>query len=242
MLKDIGQNQIVLADDVVFSGSVLRTITNKFKNNQVEVIGVRASISTTESYEYFNSVMPLGLKCGYLMSKDIIDQICERDFYFGIAQSGISVKNSAGEIFKAPYFKPFGNPIERASIPSKYADSFSNGCKDRSVGLWLEIERLSKRKIFMRDLPERINLTRDNQRVLNVLINPEPGEIVPIIAFDTNENVRAEINSMVGGCIREVRNGLAPGTTEEEIYKFFCIDYVKGDAEEVEKVLKKGRK
>ena len=50
------------------------------------------------------------------MSKDIIDQICERDFYFGIAGSGISIKINE-EIVKAPYFLPFGNPVERASIP-----------------------------------------------------------------------------------------------------------------------------
>ena len=69
--------------------------------------------------------MPLGIKCDYLLGKDVIDQICERDFYFGIAQSGISIKNSNGLVFKAPYFKPYGNPIERASIPSEYEKYFS---------------------------------------------------------------------------------------------------------------------
>ena len=241
-LKAIGQNQILLADDVVFSGSVLRTITNKFRKNKVEVIGIRTSISTMNSYEYFNSIMPLGLKCGYLMDKDVIDQICERDFYFGIAQSGISVKNSTGEIYKAPYFKPFGDPIERASIPSNYEESFSIGCKERSIGLWLEIEKLSNKKILMSDLPERINGARDNQRVLSTLINPRTGEIVPIIAFGTSENVRTMINDMVGECIIANFDELKPKIPIEKIYEFFGITYIRGDTEEEVKVLKKGRK
>ncbi len=168
-LKSVNQTRIVLADDVVFSGSVLKTIISKFKNNQIEVIGVRAPVSAVEAYEYFDRLLPLGLKCEYLLEKDFIDQICERDFYFGVAQSGISIKNSDGKIYKAPYFKPFGNPIERASIPSEYESLFSEGCIDRSIGLWSEIERLSDKEIFMRDLPEKINLTTDDEQVVKVL-------------------------------------------------------------------------
>lgn len=168
-LKASGQKQIVLADDVVFSGSVLRNVINQFKGNNIEVIGIRSCISTVDSYDYFNDKLPLGLACGYLLGKDTIDQICERDFYYGIAQSGISVRNSSGKIYKAPYFKPYGNPVERASIPPEYESIFSNGCIDRSINLWAEIERLSNRKVFMRDLPERINTTNDNEQVIKVL-------------------------------------------------------------------------
>ena len=168
-LKESSQTQIVLADDVVFSGSVLKTITQKFKENGIEVIGVRTPISTIEAYEYFNSTMQLGLNCGYLLGTGFIDQICERDFYFGVAQSGISVKAGEGQIYKAPYFKPFGNPIERASIPSEYEETFSDGCISRSLSLWSEIEKLSAKTILMRDLPERINLTNDNEQVVKVL-------------------------------------------------------------------------
>lgn len=169
ILRDSGQNQIVLADDVVFSGSVLKTITNKFRNNQVEVVGVRTPVSTVEAYEYFNNVMPLGLRCEYLLGKDFIDQICERDFYFGVAQSGISIIDSEGNISKAPYFKPYGNPIERASIPNEYENYFSDGCIARSLGIWSEIEKLSNRQIFIRDLPEKINLTNSDEEVVKVL-------------------------------------------------------------------------
>ena len=168
-LNDSNQTRIILTDDVVFSGSVLRTITNKFRSNQIEVIGIRTPVSTIEAFEYFNSVMPLGLKCGYLLENGFIDQICERDFYFGIAQSGISIKDKDGNISKAPYFKPFGNPIERASIPNEYESFFSEGCIDRSLSLWNEIERLSNKKILIRELPEKINLTASEDEVVRVL-------------------------------------------------------------------------
>lgn len=168
-LIDIGQRQIILADDVVFSGSVLRSVSSKFKNNGIEVLGIRACIATVDSYDYFNQTLLLGLKCGYLMERDVIDQICERDFYFGIVQSGIFVKNSDGDIYKAPYFRPYGNPIDRASIPASYEKLFSIGCIDRSMNLWAEIERLSQKRIFMDDLPEKINTVTENEQIIKVL-------------------------------------------------------------------------
>lgn len=102
------------------------------------------------------------------MTEDVIDQICERDFYFGIAGSGISVLTNT-EVVKAPYFLPFGNPVDRASIPEYYEEYFSNSCINRSIALWNEIERLSKRKILIQDLPEIIQNTSPNEEVIKVL-------------------------------------------------------------------------
>lgn len=162
------ESEIVLADDVVFSGTVLKTITDKFKSNGINVIGVRAAISTDEGYRYFNKILPLGIKCGCLLGKDVIDQICERDFYYGIAQSGISVLED-GEVYKAPYFLPFGNPVERASIPEEAQEFFSRGCQIRSLALWDKIEKLSNREIYNKDLPEAIYNTNRDDRVVKVL-------------------------------------------------------------------------
>lgn len=167
-LKDVNRTRIFLADDVVFSGSVLRTIIDLFKQNGIEVIGIRSAITTKQAYDYFNQNLLFGLDSGYLMLDDVIDQICERDFYFGIAQSGISIRND-GIIYKAPYFKPYGNPVERASIPSDEEIIFSNGCIDRSLYLWNEISRLSERSILISDLPEAINLTNSKETVVKTL-------------------------------------------------------------------------
>lgn len=168
-LKLLGKDEVVLVDDVVFSGNVLRSIISKFENNSIKVIGVRSAISTEEAYKSFNKSLDKGLKCGILLGKDVIDQICERDFYFGIAQSGISVKGENGRIYKAPYFKPFGNPVERASIPDIYSDVFSNNCLMRSMYLWKKIEDRTGRQIRINELPEEINDLDGNERIINIL-------------------------------------------------------------------------
>ena len=113
--------------------------------------------------------MDRGLKCGYLLGTDVIDQICERDFYLGIAQSGISVVDKKGIMYKAPYFEPFGNPAERVSIPKKYETFFSNSCLLRSLYLWKKIKDNTGRPIYMKNLPEKIKDTNGKERILDVL-------------------------------------------------------------------------
>lgn len=168
-LLNNGIRDIILADDVVFSGSVLRTVTNLFNQYNVRVVGICSAISTCSSYQLFNETLPLGIKCGYLMSEQVIDQICERDFYFGIAGSGISIVGNDNKIYKAPYFIPYGNPVARASIPEKNKITFSKNCLARSIILWEEIERLSKRKILIKDLPEIITNTNEFDGVVKTL-------------------------------------------------------------------------
>ena len=167
-LKYMGLNQIILVDDVVFSGSVLSSVIELFKNNGISVIGIRSAVSTTNAFKKFNSELGLGLKCKYLLGEDVLDQICERDFYFGVPQSGISILED-GVIYKAPYFKPFGNPVERASIPKEYEVDFSKGCLKRSIWLWEEIEKLSGKKFYISDLPEVISNTSSDDQVIKVL-------------------------------------------------------------------------
>ena len=167
-LKVMGLNQIILVDDVVFSGSVLSSVIELFKNNGISVIGIRSAVATTNSFKRFNNELYLDLKCKYLLGEEVIDQICERDFYFGIPQSGISILED-GIIYKAPYFRPFGNPVERASIPKEYEDYFSKGCLKRSIWLWNEIERLSDKSFYISDLPEVIFNTSSDEKIVKVL-------------------------------------------------------------------------
>ena len=168
-LKNRNKKEIILADDVVFSGNVLKSIIQEFKKEEIEVVGIRACLSTEEAYKYFNKNLKYGLKCGCLMGENVIDQICERDFYFGIVQSGISTLTSDNKIKKSPYFLPFGEPIKRASIPKRDEIFFSNGCLLRSMYLWKCIEENSKRKFYIKDMPEEILNTNKEDRIINVL-------------------------------------------------------------------------
>ena len=164
----IKSRQVILADDVVFSGSVLKKIISLLKGQGIEVVQVVSCICTKEGYDYFNKNLKYGLKTNILLEEDVIDQICERDFYFGIAGSGIVVKTKEG-FMKAPYFEPFGNPNERASIPKKDSKSFSEGCIKRSIMLWEEIDKLKGEKTKMSELPEKIVGTKENDEVVKVL-------------------------------------------------------------------------
>ena len=165
-LKLKNQNEIILADDVVYSGSVLGLIIKLFEKNNITVVGIISLIISQQSYRLFNDLL-LGINSGYIMDDSVIDQICERDFYIGIACSGIFVKRN-NETYKAPYIKPFGNPIQRASIPECYEICFSKSCIKRSINLWEEIEYLSNRKVYTEELPEKIN-NLDNGDIVKVL-------------------------------------------------------------------------
>ena len=166
--KKLSNKEILLADDVVFSGSVLKNIINRFDTLGIQVVGVITSICTNKSYAYFNSNLKSGIKTNYIMSDDVIDQICERDFYFGIAGSGIMIYMKDG-LYKAPYFKPYGNPYERASIPIEYEKYFSKGCLNRSIYLWEEIDKLKKARTKILELPEKIINTNENEEVVKTL-------------------------------------------------------------------------
>ncbi len=81
----------------------------------------------------------------------------------------MSELDSTGRICKAPYFTPFGDPKERASIPDEYVVFFSNGCLLRSMFLWNQIESLTGKEIYIKNLPERIINTKGNDRIVNIL-------------------------------------------------------------------------
>lgn len=168
LFKSFGIDEIILADDVVFSGSVITQVSNLFASLGIKVVGVVAAISTEDAYKKFNKEMKYGLQCGYLMSEDVLDEICERDFYFGIAQSGM-FKCIDGLFYKAPYFLPFGDPVARASVSEDRALMFSMGCINRSLMLWEEIEKNSKKTILMSDLPEMVLNTNKNDEVVKIL-------------------------------------------------------------------------
>ena len=168
IFKENNTKEIVLIDDVVYSGSVISQITDMFANEGINVISVICAISTEDAYIKFNQEMKYGLKCGYLMKKDVIDEICERDFYFGIAQSGM-FKEVDGKFYKAPYFLPFGDPVARASVSKDKAESFSKSCINRSLMLWEEIEKKSNKKVLMKYLPEPILNTSKDEEVVKIL-------------------------------------------------------------------------
>ena len=159
--------EIALADDVVFSGESLEKIIDGLKTSGVTVKEVLSAVCVKDTFERFKDC-GLEIKTGFLID-NVVDQVCERDFYFGVPQSGMATVNSDGQILKSPYFSPFGSPIERASIPIECEKDFSIGCVDRSIELWRDIELESNKKIFVGELPEKIYNTSEEDLILNTL-------------------------------------------------------------------------
>ena len=164
----IDSKEIILADDVVFSGKVLRDIIGRFKRLGINVVGIISSICTKDAYDNFNRTLKCGVKTNYLLGEDIIDQVCERDFYFGVAGSGIMIDTGDG-FYKAPYFRPYGNPCERASIPKEYEEYFSRGCIERSIYLWEKIDNTRGKRTLIGELAEPIINTTSDDEVVKVL-------------------------------------------------------------------------
>lgn len=160
--------EIILLDDVVFSGNVLKSIIEEFNINDIKVVGIRCSISTIKAFDYFNKTLPFGIKTGFILEENVIDQICERDFYYGIVQSGISVLKE-NKVLKAPYFLPFGNPNQRASIPKDKEKEFSIMCLENSKLIWKNIEDNANKYFYNKDLPEKICFADDDKKVLDTL-------------------------------------------------------------------------
>ena len=164
--NSINGREIILADDVIFSGEALRKSIKLFESVGIRTVGVISSICCRDAYDYFNDNLKYGVLCNYLLENGVVDQICERDFYFGIAGSGIMVDDGES-LKKAPYFKPFGDPCGRASIPKEFEQSFSKNCLMRSLSLWEDA--CKSEDLLIGELPERIVNTNTSDSVIKVL-------------------------------------------------------------------------
>lgn len=159
--------EIIIADDVVFSGTVLKTIINMLEQYDVKVVGIITSITSREGYDNFNKKLKYGLKANFIMD-NVIDQVCERDFYFGIAGSGIMIEKEDSYL-KAPYFYPYVSPNERASIPVEAEKEYSIGCLERSILLWEDIDKQRGKSTLIKELPEEIIYTEKDEEVVKTL-------------------------------------------------------------------------
>lgn len=136
---------------------------------------VLAGVAVKENLDVITSA-GIEVKGGYYIS-NVLDEVCERDFYFGIAQSGQSELQPDNTVLKRPYFSPFGLPVESASVPEDKAAEFSKECLECSYELWQEIQKQSNRVVTNEDLPEGIFNTPS-----------QPFEILPVLK-EASQNV-----------------------------------------------------
>ena len=153
--------EVSLIDDVVFSGSMICKVALALAEKNIIVKEVLSAVSVSENLPLITN---LGIPVkSYFYISNVLDEVCERDFYFGIAQSGQSQLLKNNQVVKTPYFSPFGFPIESASVPECKSNDFSRECLKCSYELWKEIEKNSNRTVTSNDLPEKILYTPNEQ-------------------------------------------------------------------------------
>lgn len=136
---------ISLLDDVVFDGNTMLSVIKEFRRQNIVVEKVFAGIVIENGKKLLedNGIEVVSVVPPY---KEVIDEICERDFRIGVPYSGRTVATVNG-LYGAPYLLPFGKPNEWASIPEGDELEFSLACLAQSLSMWLEIERYSGVKV-----------------------------------------------------------------------------------------------
>jgi hypothetical protein len=159
--------EIILVDDVIFSGKVISEILLFLKDIGVKVPVVVAGITIGEGVRRLREKTKARILsvCHY---EEVIDEICERDFYPGVPLSGRTLRGRAN--IGVSYVLPFGKPFEWASIPKEWEIKFSKFCLRQTVKLWREIEEVSGKEVRNCDIERLpIGFHRDRTRFVDNL-------------------------------------------------------------------------
>ncbi len=148
-----GIRQICLVDDVIFSGVLIDRLIKVLCGYGITVPLVCAGIGIIEGIDRITNGKKIKIDCAKVYD-DVIDEVCERDFYLGVPYSGRSVIDN--ENISIPYFLPYGKPGDWASIPIPFEIEFSKFCIGQSISLFEEIEIVSKRKVCCSDIERKI--------------------------------------------------------------------------------------
>lgn len=117
----INGNEIALVDDVLFSGAMMTQIASCFREQGVKVRRVYAGVAIGDGVRRLRLD---GIEVKAVRTYDeVMDEICERDFFPGAPMSGRTVFGLPNT--GAPYLSPFGNAEKWASIPADQVSSFS---------------------------------------------------------------------------------------------------------------------
>ncbi|MDP3964884.1 MAG: hypothetical protein Q8Q20_04515 [bacterium] len=151
-LAQQGITDVVLVDDVVFSGGQACQVIEGLKRHKIRVRAMIAGIWIDEGWKrvHQQQVRTLASVC----YKNLIDEVCERDFIPGTPLCGRSLAHDGNAGF--PYILPFGRPGDWASIPDSHLVSFSRTCLEISIDLFREIEKCSGREVQCRDLERQV--------------------------------------------------------------------------------------
>lgn len=158
---------IALADDVVFFGDTIFSIATVYENAGIRVPKVIAGIAIEAGVQ---SLADKGIEveAAYIFP-DVIDEICERDFMVGVPNSGRTYIKNQSVRLGVPYIKPFGKPVEWASIPEDRATDFSLFCLSLAIQMWSRIEKETQSNIPTGKMPRQTLGLTDSSSVTTAL-------------------------------------------------------------------------
>jgi hypothetical protein len=162
-----GQGPITLLDDVVFSGGGIVDLAKEFEEKGRPVKQVIVGVGISEGVKKLRD-MGIQVEC-VREYDDVVDEVCERDYYAGVPMSGRTVMASDGRIGSAPYFRPFGNPEKWATIPVERVPEFSRFCLTQSLVLWAAVSKNSQADIPVASLPRKIFGVSEDVSIITLL-------------------------------------------------------------------------
>ncbi len=145
IIREANVKKIILVDDVLFSGGTLLSVMKRLRTMEVEVLLVVVGIAIGEGVD------EIGQRCKVEYVKkyhQVIDEICEWDFYPGVPFSG----RLTHEGCRRPYCAPFGDIVSWASSQEQHKQSFSEYLIKESIALFEEIERINNREISYEEI------------------------------------------------------------------------------------------
>lgn len=152
-LERSGVREVALVDDVIFTGHQMRRVILKLGEFGIRVHKVMAGIGVERGLRFVADSGSPEIQCVRTYA-EVVDQICERDFYPGVPYSGRTRKDlpNGDQNMGVPYFYPFGEPDAWASIPQEWCRRFSRIQLRRTIELWQEIELLSERPVGRKEV------------------------------------------------------------------------------------------
>lgn len=165
-IKEAGLKEVVLIDDVVFTGNLLERVIHCFSKVGIKVPLICVGIGVEKGIRRINHSRRKA-SC-VRVYEDVTDEVCERDFYPGVPFSGRLLKGN--ENVGVPYLFPFGNPGKWASIPKFWQNSFSDFCIRQTISLFEAIEECSQREVMCSEAGRYvISLPQDGTRLVDAL-------------------------------------------------------------------------
>jgi hypothetical protein len=151
-LQTSGIREAIIVDDVVFTGALLERIIDLLSRIGIRVPLICAGIGISEGIKRINGTKR-EIRC-VRTYEEVIDEVCERDFYPGVPLSGRLFVG--GDNIGFPYLLPFGKPESWASIPPEQATDFSRFCLHQTKILFDKIGQRSGKPVLCRDIGRKV--------------------------------------------------------------------------------------